>query len=35
MIEDGCLSVWDKDVPALVGYAKSIGAYDTAKLFRQ
>ena len=25
---------WDKDVPALVGYAKSIGAYDTAKLFQ-
>lgn len=25
---------WDKDVPALVTYAKSIGANDTAKLFQ-
>ncbi len=25
---------WDKDVPALVAYAKSIGAVDTAKLFQ-
>src|SRR3990167_3911863 len=25
---------WDKDVPALVSYAKSIGANDTAKLFQ-
>lgn len=25
---------WDKDVPALVAYAESVGAHDTAKLFQ-
>jgi UDP-glucose 6-dehydrogenase len=25
---------WDKDIPALVAYAKKVGANDTAKLFQ-